>query len=113
MRVGERPRHDVPGAHPGRRVTRRIAFACAVFALGVVVGLAVLHPAGNGKTALERAAARAVAAASGGHIVDTTCSADHCGVVVRQRSGPTCQGWVVPLAGGTLGTPRRAAFVDC
>ena len=94
-------------------MTRRVAIACAVFAAGMVVGIAVLRPAHQGASKIERSASAAVAAASGGHVVRTTCAPDHCGVVVREGGAATCEGWVVPLTGATLGTPRRAALVQC
>ncbi len=92
---------------------RRFAIACAVFALGIGVGIAVLNPGHGGRTAQERHAAAAVAGASGGHVVRAACVADHCGVVVRVSGSSVCQGWVVPIAAGTLGVPKRSALVEC
>ena len=92
---------------------RRVAFACLVFSAGMAAGLAVLRPAHRRPTAQERAAASRVAAAGGGRVVHTSCAADHCGVVVRRAGATSCDGWIVPLARGTLGTPRRTASVDC
>jgi hypothetical protein len=94
-------------------VTRRVALACAVFAVGVFAGIAVLRPGHHGPTPQERDARAAVAAASGGQVVQVACTTDHCGVVVRQPGAATCQGWVVPLRNGRLGVPRRSALVHC
>jgi len=92
---------------------RRVALACAVFAVGISAGIAILRPGHNGMTVQERHAADAVRAASGGDVVRVACASDHCGVVVRAHGAETCQGWVVPLANGTLGAPRRAALAQC
>jgi hypothetical protein len=94
-------------------VVRRVAFACAVFAVGVVVGIAVLRPAHHGRTKQELRAAAAVAAASGGEVVHVACVVDHCGVVVRRSAATACQGWIVPIRDGTLGRPSRAALAQC
>jgi hypothetical protein len=91
---------------------RRVALACAVFAVGVFAGVAVLRP-GHGLTQQEKAASAAVARASGDHVIQVTCTTDHCGVVVRRSGAATCQGWIVPRRNGLLGAPRRAALVKC
>ena len=91
---------------------RRIAIACTVFAVGVVVGVAALRPGHAGLTQRERQAEQAVEAASGGQAGRVACAPDHCGVVVR-TAATRCQGWVVPLANGALGQPRRAALAQC
>lgn len=92
---------------------RRAALACVVFAAGVLAGIAVLQPGHHVPTPEERGARAAVAAASGGRVVQATCATDHCGVVVQQPGAAVCQGWVVPLRDGQLGAPRRSALVHC
>jgi hypothetical protein len=93
---------------------RRVAVACAVFAAGVVVGVAVLRPAHRNATGLEHRATRLVEAASGAKAVRVACVPDHCGVVVHRNGAVTCDGWVVPVdPTGALGRPRRTAFADC
>lgn len=92
---------------------RRIAIACAVFAMGVAAGVAALRPGHTGPTVQERNAERAVESASGADAVRVACVPDHCGVVVRAGEATRCQGWIVPIRGGVLGRPRRAALADC
>jgi hypothetical protein len=92
---------------------RRTALACAVFAVGVFAGVAVLRPGHGGMTKQEKAASAAVALASGGRVVQVTCASDHCGVVVRRSGARACEGWIVPRQNGLLGSPRRAALVNC
>ncbi len=91
---------------------RRLAIACAVFAVGVVVGTAVMRPAHD--SSQEQSAVRLVEAASGGKEVSVACAPDHCGVVVRRPGAARCDGWIVPVGRqGRLGRPQRAAFADC
>lgn len=92
---------------------RRIAVACAVFAVGVVAGIAALRPGHTGLTRQEQQAEQSVEAASGGTALRVSCAPDHCGVVVRTTGAARCQGWVVPVANGVLGPPRRAALAHC
>lgn len=92
---------------------RRIAIACAVFAVGVVAGVAALRPSHSDLTVRERQAERVVEAASGATALRVLCVPDHCGVVVGSSGAARCQGWVVPVRGGVLEHPRKAALAHC